>query len=386
MTIDKEKKYFLISLGCLLFFGILLVYSSSYIFSKEVFGFSHFLILKHLIFLVLGGAGAFVLSKTKSQFWLSNSYKLNFLISILLVLTFIPGLGISIKGSQRWLNLGLFTIQPGELVKYTIMISAYRFFETFEDLDVNSRYQNAGNILFPLILLVLQPDFGTFAICTLMILYVCYLSRLNRQYLFSMVTIGVVGFLSILFAAPYRVKRILTFMDPWSDPKNSGFQIIQSYLAFANGHIFGQGVGNSTEKLFYLPEAHNDFIFSVAGEELGFIGLVVIVFVFWNLLYWGFKIAKKINNNNNSNIINAVVFLISVQAIMNMGVVLGLLPTKGLNLPFISYGGSSLMANLFGIGLVLSCMSKKSENCKLDTNGQFDGTDLNQNISSNFNY
>ena len=169
---------------------------------------------------------------------------------------------------------------------------------------------------------------------------------------------GILGITTLVFMAPYRVQRLMSYLDPWQNPRGSGFQIIQSFLAFANGSLWGKGIGNSKEKLFYLPEAHNDFIFSVIGEELGFIlGVLTIVSLFVILLFWGFGIALKLKNIQASATVSTMTFAISIQALLNMGVVLGLLPTKGLNLPFISYGGSSLVANLLAVGLII-CAAK----------------------------
>ncbi len=150
------------------------------------------------------------------------------------------------------------------------------------------------------------------------------------------------------------MKRLLTYLDPWKNPHGSGFQIIQSYLAFANGSLLGQGLGNSNEKLFYLPEAHNDFIFSVIGEEMGFVGVFFLVCLFIAFIYFGFKLILQVKDRIGVILGASIIFVLGLQALLNMGVVLGLLPTKGLNLPFISYGGSSLICNFFGIGLLLS--------------------------------
>ena len=180
------------------------------------------------------------------------------------------------------------------------------------------------------------------------------MSSFPRKYFYySLVTGGICG-VFVLFSQAYRVKRMLTYLDPWKNPQGSGFQIIQSYMAFAKGAAFGQGLGNSNEKLFYLPEAHNDFIFSVIGEELGFIGVFVLISLFVAFIYFGFKLALKLRDRVSIIMASAIVFVLGLQALLNMGVVLGLLPTKGLNLPFVSYGGSSLLCNFFGIGLLLS--------------------------------
>jgi cell division protein FtsW len=163
------------------------------------------------------------------------------------------------------------------------------------------------------------------------------------------------------------MKRLLVFLDPWKDPRGSGFQVIQSFLAFANGSFFGQGLGNSNEKLFYLPEAYNDFIFSVVGEELGFLGVIVTVIMFMSFIFIGFKMAITLKSRVGTILLSATIFAIGFQAFMNMGVVLGVLPTKGLNLPFISYGGSSMVANLGALGLVFACLKIKAGDAK-DTN------------------
>src|SRR5690606_25080520 len=172
------------------------------------------------------------------------------------------------------------------------------------------------------------PDFGTFFIASLVIGFIAFLSSFPRKYFYSAMIIGAIGAFGILISAPYRVKRLLTFLDPWKDPRGSGFQVIQSFLAFANGSFFGQGLGNSNEKLFYLPEAYNDFIFSVVGEELGFIGVLVTVLMFISFIFIGFKMSITLKSRVGSIMVATIIFTIGFQAFMNMGVVLGVLPTK----------------------------------------------------------
>ena len=359
-VIEKHKRYFIINVSLICLIGIIMVYSASYIYSKETFGSSTHFIFKQLFFLVLGVASAVIVSKTKMTFWYKIIYFLNGFCTFLLFLTMTP-LGLSIKGSQRWLSVGGFSFQPGEFIKYTVCLSAVYYFNHFFKYEMKEKLLNSLHFVIPLILLILQPDFGTFSISALLIAFACFLSDFPRKLFYSFAAVGFVGALGILVAAPYRVKRLLVFLDPWSDPQNSGFQIIQSYLAFANGHLFGQGIGNSNEKLFYLPEAHNDFILSVIGEELGFIGVFFLVILFISFTFLGFKLALSARSKINKQIIASLVFAISTQAFLNMGVVLGLLPTKGLNLPFISSGGSSLFANLVALGVVFSCLNFKSQ-------------------------
>ena len=358
--IEKVKKYFLINISLIGIIGIVMVYSASYIYAKEHFGSSTYFVFKQLFFLILGIGAAFLISKTKMSFWYKNVYKFNAFLIFLLFLTFTP-LGISIKGSQRWLSIGGFGFQPGEFIKYSTCLAAVYFFNSFSHYTNREKGIYSLQFFLPLLVLILQPDFGTFSITALLIGFACFVSDFPRKYFYSAFAVGSAAVIGLLFAAPYRVKRLLVFLDPWSDPQNSGFQIIQSYLAFANGHIFGQGIGNSNEKLFYLPEAHNDFILSVIGEELGFVGIFIIVMLFLSFTFLGFKLALLVKSKINKQIISCIVFAISIQAFLNMGVVLGLLPTKGLNLPLISYGGSSLVSNFIAIGIVLSSLNQKSQ-------------------------
>ncbi|MCT4642512.1 MAG: putative lipid II flippase FtsW [Bacteriovoracaceae bacterium] len=357
---SKLKQYMLVDLFLIIIVGIIMVYSSSYIYAKEVIGSSTYFLFKQLIFLILGGIVAYVISKTKFSFWYRNSYKLNTIATFLLLFTLTP-LGVSIKGSNRWLNILGLNLQPGEFVKYTIVFSAIYFFNNYKKYSRNDLILYSMQLLVPLTILIVQPDFGTFTISAILIAFACFLSDFSRKYFYSAICVGAIAISGILVSAPYRVKRLLTFLDPWGDPQNSGFQIIQSYLAFANGHIFGQGIGNSNEKLFYLPEAYNDFIFSVLGEEIGLIGVICVVALYTVFVFLGFKLALTVKSKINASFIATIIFAIGFQAFLNMGVVLGLLPTKGLNLPFISYGGSSLFANLVGIGFVFSALAVKSQ-------------------------
>lgn len=340
--------------------GIIMVYSSSYIYSRELIGDSAYFFKKHLFFLFLGSGLAFGASKIPFEKFCKGAYALHLFGFLLLLLTLIPGLGFETKGSSRWLNLGLGTLQPGEFVKISFMMTSLMYFTSFNRMELRERIVKGLVLISPLLLLLAQPDFGTFAICSVTALFCAFLSSFPRFYFYSLLVSGLVAFSGLILAAPYRVQRLMTFLDPWEDPKNSGFQIIQSFLAFANGSIFGKGIGNSNEKLFYLPEAHNDFIFSVVGEELGFVGVVFIVLLFLAFMYTGFKIAFRTQRQIAGYFLATFVFVVSLQAFLNMGVVLGLLPTKGLNLPFISYGGSALLANFLGIGLCLSALKSQA--------------------------
>ncbi len=337
-----------------------MVYSASYIYAKENFGSSTHFAVKQLVFLILGAGVALVASKTKMSFWFRNIYLFNGVVTFLIFLTHTP-LGISIKGSQRWLNIIGFNFQPGEMMKYTACLTAIYYFNRFDFYSTKEKFLNSLHFIVPMLLLLAQPDFGSFSIIAIIVCFAAFISDFPRKLFYGGLVVVNSGVLVMLFAAPYRVRRLMVFLDPWKDPQNSGFQIIQSYLAFANGHVFGQGIGNSNEKLFYLPEAHNDFILSVLGEELGLFGVLCVVMLFLGFTFLGFKLALATKSKINQQIVACLIFAISIQAFLNMGVVLGLLPTKGLNLPFISYGGTSFICNIWVIGMIFSAISEKSQ-------------------------
>lgn len=342
-----------------------MVYSSSYIYAKEVYNDSAHYFTRQLSFLAVAFVGAFIVARTKFRFWLKYGQVLNWMVVALVVMTFIPGLSIEIKGANRWIAMGPFSLQPGELLKYTIGLSAINFFENFKNpikqIPRNVLIHGVLNLLIPLTLVVIQPDFGTFFICLMIVGFVCFLSPFPRLLFWASGLSAVLVAIPILLAQPYRVQRLFAYLDPWKNAQGSGFQIIQSYLAFANGSIFGLGLGNSNEKLFYLPEAHNDFIFSVLGEETGFIGVFFIIGLYISLMYLGFRMSLQQKDHRAVILSSTVIFILSLQVVLNMGVVLGLLPTKGLNLPLISYGGSSMISNFFGLGLFFSVLNTQAK-------------------------
>ncbi|MFP5492284.1 MAG: putative lipid II flippase FtsW [Bacteriovoracia bacterium] len=354
--LEKTGTLFLLVTVMIIFFGVVMLFSSSYMYAREQFGSPAHFLVKQVIFVALGFLAAWILAKTKISFWYKHAYKVNGAFVALLTMTQVPGIGVAMKGSQRWLNLGFMNLQPGEFVKYSLILVAIKYFENFQQYNPKQRAINSLGIAIPLLVFLKQPDFGTFAISAMIVTFIAFLSHFPRKWFWSAAISGFIGAVVLLFAAPYRVKRILVFLDPWKDPKNSGFQIIQSFLAFANGGITGQGLGNSNEKLFYLPEAYNDFIFSVVGEELGFAGVIAGILLFLTFIFLGFRLALALKSRLSGMMVCSIVFCIGFQAFLNMGVVLGILPTKGLNLPFISYGGSSMVANLAALGLIFSAM------------------------------
>jgi cell division protein FtsW len=363
--LEKLTNYFLINVFFLMLFGIIMVFSASYMYATENMGNSYFFLSKQLAFIIFGILIALVFSRLKILYLYKHAYKINGLLCILLTLTLVPGVSVVIKGSRRWLDLGYINLQPGEFLKYSLMLAAIRYFENFNNYSLKQRCIYFLGLAYPLAVFVIQPDFGTFFICSIIISFITFLSSFPRKYFYSALALGMITAFGILISAPYRMARIMSFLDPWKEPRGSGFQVIQSFLAFANGSFFGQGLGNSNEKLFYLPEAYNDFIFSVVGEELGFIGVLVTIMMFICFIFIGLKLAVSLKSRVGSIMISTIVFTIGFQAFLNMGVVLGILPTKGLNLPFISYGGSSMVANLAALGIIIACIKIQPTDTKV---------------------
>ena len=351
---------FIIGVFLIFTLGLVMVYSSSYVFARENFGWATHFFWRQIFYGILGASLAIVVSKTKFLFWIKFARHFNLFVCFLLALTLIPGVGVGAKGATRWLSFFGVSFQPSELLKISMIGVSIYFFEVLKNSPIKDQLKFVPQLVLPLVLLLIQPDFGTFFICISIIMFMAFLSSFSRKYFYSVLATGTVLSIGILLMENYRIQRLLSFLDPWKNPLTSGFQIIQSFLAFSNGGFWGRGIGNSDEKLLYLPEAHNDFIFSVMGEELGFVGVLFFVGLFVYTIYQGFWLSSRGKDMLSSLFIAGIVFVIALQGLLNMGVVLGLLPTKGLNLPFVSYGGSSLLGNFFGIGLVISSLRYKT--------------------------
>lgn len=364
--LDKTFRYFIYVLSVIALIGLIMVYSSSFILSQEQFGDSAYYLKKQLVYLFASIVMVIIFYKTKVTFWIKYAPVFHLFVGVCCLLTLINGIGVEIKGATRWIQFGGMRFQPGEFLKYTTLLMSINYFENFFNVEFKKRIEQTFTLFAPIFLLLFQPDFGTFTICFLGIAVVCYFSSFPRGYFYSFLFMGIIAIIPILVAQPYRVRRLFSYLDPWKNDKTSGFQIIQSYMAFANGSIFGQGLGNSNEKLFYLPEAHNDFIFSVIGEETGFVGVLLLVSLFMILSFLGYALSLLMKERKVHILVAALVSALTLQILLNLGVVLGLLPTKGLNLPFVSSGGSSLMANFFAVGLIASAVKfQKIQNSRL---------------------
>ena len=337
--------------------GIVMIYSSSSIFAYEAYGDSAYYLKRHLLFMLIGSI--------LSIFFMSFDYvklrrfiKPFLLISIiLLILVLIPGIGSAVGGARRWINFGFINFQPSEIAKMALIFYAADVLSRKQSDIVNFMYGFLPLMIVLgvcLLLILLEPDLGTAIAIGFLIFIMAFVAgaRLKHIVTISLPAIPLFGLLIAL--KPYRLKRIFVFFNPWADPKGAGFQIIQSFIALGSGGILGVGLGHSQQKLFYLPEAHTDFIFSIIGEELGLLGTATIIFLFIIFIYLGTYIAYKARDLFGQFLGFGLVAMIALQVVVNIAAVTGAIPTKGLPLPFISYGGTSLIYSMLSVALLLN--------------------------------
>ncbi len=341
--------------------GLVVVYSASSHLAEHRLGDSYFYLKRQAFFCILG-LGVMILAKNVSSVLYSKFvYPLLSISFFLLILLLIPGIGHKVGGAVRWFSFGAFSFQPSELVKFSLAVyMAYSMSKRGSDMELFSNGL-LPHLLIPgifMLLIVLQPDLGTALIIGCWVLMLLFVGGVKFRHLLSVVILASFVIWRLISQADYRLNRCLAFLNPWDDPQGIGFQIVHSFLAFGSGGVFGSGLGNSKQKLFYLPEPHTDFALSIVGEELGFFGVAVIIILFGLIFIRGIKIGLNARDLYSSYLALGLIFMIGLQATINMGVVMGLLPTKGLTLPFISYGGSSLVLNLLSIGVLLNISSR----------------------------
>jgi cell division protein FtsW len=313
---------------------------------------------RHLVYLVLAVTAGAVCYQIPIEFWYRSGWLWLLLSSLLLILVLIPGVGHNVNGSQRWLELGPLTLQPSELAKAAMILYLSGYL-----LRQGKALQESWQGLFrPLVilglvavLLLAEPDFGAAVILLATAFGMLFLAGMRLTHLSALLALtGVLGAM-LIRAAPYRLQRLIAYTDPWADPYGSGFQLIQSLIAFGRGEWLGVGLGNSVQKLFYLPEAHTDFVFSIWAEETGFAGALMLIGLFLALVLRMFAIGRAALAAGQAYagyLCFGVALMFSGQGFVNMGVSSGLLPTKGLTLPLISYGGTSLITACALIGIV----------------------------------
>ena len=338
--------------------GTVFVYSSSAIFSYDKYHSAAYFLNHHLFYLLIGTVLAGLVMSLDLAL-LRRWVKPLFVFSvILLILVFVPTFSREAGGARRWLRVGLFSFQPSELAKWaTVLFLA----------DILSNRQKGlssskGKTIFLLIILglvcgliLMQPDLGSAFALGVVGLLLFFVAGMRLSHIISLALFSIPLLYFSIFNVSYRRRRIITFLNPWADARGSGFQMVQSYLALGLGGLWGVGLGQSRQKLFYLPAAHTDFIFSIIGEELGLIGTAAIVILFMLFLWQGMKVCLRSTDNFIQLLSFGIVITIVLTACVHIAVVCGAVPTKGLPLPFISYGGSALIFNMVAVGLLLNC-------------------------------
>ncbi|CAJ1001971.1 MULTISPECIES: stage V sporulation protein E [Bacillales] len=338
----------------LLGIGIVMVYSASAIVAQK-FNDPFFFAKRQLIFALLGITSMYL--TMNMDYWIWKRWaKVAFYASIgLLILVLV--IGIEVNGSKSWLGIGAFGIQPGEFAKLGVVAFLARWLSDNQKLIVQFRKGLVPALAIPTVcfaLIMLQPDLGTGTVLMGTALVMIFAAGAKISHFIGLGVLGLAGFVGLILSAPYRIKRITSFLDPWQDPLNTGYQIIQSLYAIGPGGLFGLGLGQSRQKHFYLPEPYNDFIFSVIAEELGFVGGSLVLLLFLLLLWRGMRTAITAPDLFGSLLALGIIGMIAIQVVINVGVVTGMFPVTGITLPFLSYGGSSLTLMLTGVGVLLN--------------------------------
>ncbi len=346
-----------ITVALLVLIGIVMVFSSSAVYAMEKHNDSYYFLKRQAVWCLLGTGVLLFTKKVDYHKWHQHTYLVMIATFLLLLAVMFPGISKEVGGARRWLSLGGLSFQPSELAKFALVLFIAKSLVKRADKLRNFAYGYLPNLIvlgFFFIPILFQPDFGTAIIICMVTFTMLFIAGLRKKFLFLSVLALIPFITAAIMGAEYRTRRIMAFLDPWQDPSNSGFQAIQSFYAFGRGGYWGTGLGASHQKLFYLPEAHTDFIFSVIGEELGFIGAITIILLFSLLIWRGFAIACRAKDPFGTHLATGLTLLIGFQAFINLGVAVGLLPTKGLTLPFISMGGSSMLITMLAVGVLLN--------------------------------
>ncbi len=353
---DTDRLLIVVSL-LLLATGVVMVYSTSYIVAMKRFGDEYFFVKKHLMYALAGLVFFFVAARMPHKFYRKMAYPALIGAALLLVCIFIPGIGFSAGGARRWVRFGHFAFQPSEPAKLAVIFFlAYSLAAKEEKIKTFSP-GFLPNVLLPGViigLILLEPDLGTAITLSAIVVLMNFVAGVRLRYLAAGVVAAAPALYYVVHNFSYMMDRIRVFLDPWKDPEGKGFQVIQSFLAFGGGGVTGVGLGEGRQKLFFLPEAHTDYILSVIGEELGLIGVWTVIAFYAAFLYCGLKIALKAKDLHAKYLAIGLTFMVVLQAVVNMAVVMGMLPPKGLTLPLISYGGTSLVVNMTAVGILLN--------------------------------
>lgn len=337
--------------------GLMMVYSASAVLAFHEFGDKFYFLKRQAIFAGLGLLSMFFMMRVNYSVWKKWAPTLLIICFVLLVLVLIPGIGVVRGGARSWLGISSFGIQPSEFMKLAMIIFLAKWLST-EQQKITQFTKGLlpplGLVFLAFGIIMLQPDLGTGAVMVGASMILIYTVGARMKHLGALALVGVLGFVALIIAAPYRLKRITSFLDPWSDPLDGGYQIIQSLFAIGPGGLVGLGLGMSRQKFSYLPEPQTDFIFSILAEELGFLGGVTLILLFLILVWRGVRIAIAAPDTFGSLLAIGITSIIGVQVLINIGVVIGMMPVTGITLPLVSYGGSSLTLLLTGLGILLN--------------------------------
>ncbi|MBA2648229.1 MAG: putative lipid II flippase FtsW [Legionella sp.] len=343
----------------LLIIGLMMVASSSVMISTKYFHQPFHFLIRQVCYLVTGLAVALIVIRTESSFWERISVPLMVICLFLLFIVLIPGIGRSVNGSRRWLSFGPIGIQVSELVKLTLIF----YLSGYLVRQQQAVSESVLGFIKPMLILVLisvlllrEPDFGATVVISGSVMAMLFLSGVKLRYYIGLMFAVIIALILLAVSSPYRVARLTAFLDPWADQYNSGYQLTQSLIAFGRGGWFGSGLGESIQKLLYLPEAHTDFLFAVLAEEMGFFGILLVITLYVIVVVRGLNIGYIAHSQDRlfaSFTAYGLSFWLGLQAAINMGVNAGLLPTKGITLPLLSYGGASMVINCMVIALLL---------------------------------
>lgn len=356
-SLGKPDYWLIASILGLLTIGIVMVYSAGSVLAFHNYGDSFYFVKRQLLFAGLGLAAMFFMMNFDFRILKKYSKVLLLVCFGLLVIVLIPGIGVVRGGARSWLGISSFGIQPSEFMKLG-MILFLSYLLSKEDYRITHFTRGLlpplGMIGAAFGLIMLQPDLGTGTVMFGASLLIVFTAGARIKHLAGLAALGVLGFVGLILAAPYRLQRITAFLDPWSDPLGAGYQIIQSLYAIGPGGLAGLGLGMSRQKYSYVPEPQTDFIFSILAEELGFIGGLLVLILFLILVWRGMRVAMTVDDLFGSLLAVGIVGMVGIQVVINIGVVIGLMPVTGITLPLISYGGSSLTLMLTALGILLN--------------------------------
>lgn len=339
----------------LVILGLVIVYSSSGVTAHLGYHDSAFFLKRQFVYILMG-LGVFTGTQfLDPSYYRKYAYYLYALGIALLILVLVPGVGKSAGGAARWISLGIIRLQAGEVFKFVLVVYLAMSLAKKGERMTLFRVGIVPHLVLPgiaMILLLLEPDFGTTMIVAMVTFIMLFIGGARVAYLLGAIFLAIPIAVQVISSSPYRMARVMAFLDPWTHRQEGGYQVVQSLMTLGSGNWFGLGLGQGPSKLYFLPAAHTDFILAVIGEELGFIGVLFVIICFAGILACGFWVALKSKDSFNSYLASGMTSLLTIQAVLNTFVVMGLVPTKGLTLPLVSYGGSSMIVACLMIGIL----------------------------------